>query len=121
MRILKGLLSSAPMLLALAIQPAAAFDCAKAQSTVEKAICADGKLKAADDAMAAAYAGLRNSLNGPDRKALGAAQSKWVKDRETRCGYQEGAERTTCILTRPRSAADCCWPSLKPAPGLHRA
>lgn len=100
MKIVKSLLSAAPVLLVFGAQPAAAFDCAKAQSAVEKAICADAGLKAADDAMTAAYMSLRNSLAGSDRKALGASQSKWVKDRETGCGVQEGAERTSCILDR---------------------
>jgi len=98
MKIWKSLISSTPLLLAF-VQPAAAFDCGKAQSTVEKAICADQKLKAADDAMSAAYASLRNALTGPDRKALGASQGKWVKSREDRCGYQQGAELTNCILS----------------------
>lgn len=99
MKILKSLTSAMPLLLAF-IPPAAAFDCGKAQSPVEKAICADQKLKAVDDAMTAAYASLRNSLTGPDRKALGASQSKWVKGREDGCGYQQGAELTSCILSQ---------------------
>lgn len=82
------------------VLPAQAFDCSKAQSAVEKAICADTKLKAADDAMSAAYAALRNSLVGPDRKALGASQSKWVKSREDSCGYQQGADLGNCILSQ---------------------
>ena len=96
----KILLSATLVMLAFADRPAAAFDCTKAQSPVEKAICADTKLKAADDAMAAAYLALRNALTAPDRKALGASQSKWVKSREDNCGYQEGAELNTCILSR---------------------
>ncbi|MGE3873912.1 MAG: lysozyme inhibitor LprI family protein [Parvibaculaceae bacterium] len=99
MNIPKSLLSAALLLPVFGIGPASAFDCAKAQSPVEKAICADQKLKAADDAMTAAYLALRNALTGPDRKALGAAQSKWVKARENRCGYQQAAELTDCILS----------------------
>jgi uncharacterized protein YecT (DUF1311 family) len=95
-----GLLVVSGLLVTSGDAPALAFDCAKAQSTVEKAICADAKLKEVDDAMTAAYTSLRSSLTGSDRKALGASQGKWVKDRETTCGYQEGAERTTCILSR---------------------
>jgi uncharacterized protein YecT (DUF1311 family) len=78
--------------------PAAAFDCGKAQSVVEKAICADPKLKAADDAMGAAYAALREALTGAGRKSLAASQRKWVKSREDSCGYQQGAEHSSCVL-----------------------
>ena len=92
-------LSFAPLLLVFGGEPAVAFDCTKAQSPVEKAICADAKLKTADDAMAAAYQGLRDSLTGPDRKALGASQGKWVKSREDGCSAQQGAELTSCVLS----------------------
>jgi uncharacterized protein YecT (DUF1311 family) len=87
-------------LLAFGVAPAMAFDCSKAQSVVEKAICASDKLKASDDAMTAAYLALRNALTGPDRKTLGASQSKWVKAREDNCAYAEGAELDSCILER---------------------
>jgi uncharacterized protein YecT (DUF1311 family) len=100
MKISRGLVVCAPIVLASAVQPAAAFDCAKAQSVVEKAICADVKLKAADDAMTDAYLALRNSVTGPDRKTLGMSQSKWVKDRDSSCGVAEGSELTNCILDR---------------------
>lgn len=93
-------LSALPVLLVLGAEPAHAFDCSKAQSAVEKAICANDRLKASDDAMTAAYLALRNSLTGPDRKTLGMSQSKWVKAREDNCGYQEGAELNTCVLDR---------------------
>jgi uncharacterized protein YecT (DUF1311 family) len=92
-------LSLTPLLIIFGGEPATAFDCMKAQSPVEKAICTDAKLKSADDAMAAAYLALRDELTGPDRKSLGASQSKWVKSREDNCGSQEGAELTNCVLT----------------------
>lgn len=97
MRIPKTLLSCAPLLLVFGIQPAMAFDCAKAQSPIEKAICADPTLKAADDAMSAAYSSLREALNTAERKGLAASQRKWIKGREDSCGVQEGAELTKCI------------------------
>ena len=90
----------AGLLLIACIVPVRAFDCAKAASSIEKAICTDPKLKAADDAMATAYAALRDSLVGADRKSLGASQRKWVKSREDSCGYQQGAEQANCILSQ---------------------
>lgn len=98
MRISKTLLSCTPLLLAFGITPAAAFDCTKAQSTVEKAICADEKLRVADDAMSTAYSTLRGALNANERKGLAASQRKWIKGREDSCGVQEGAELSSCIL-----------------------
>lgn len=89
----------AGLVLSAGVIPAQAFDCGKAASPVEKAICADPKLKAVDDAMGAVYATLRRAFTGNDRKALGASQRKWVKSREDNCGYQQGAELTSCILT----------------------
>ncbi|HTN96120.1 MAG TPA: lysozyme inhibitor LprI family protein [Nordella sp.] len=98
MRIAKTLLSCTPLLFFFGVTPAVAFDCAKAQSPVEKAICADDKLKTADDAMAAAYVSLREALTQAERKGFTASQRKWIKSREDSCGYQEGPERTSCIL-----------------------
>lgn len=89
----------AGLLLTAGVAPAQAFDCGKAESAVEKTICADPKLKATDDAMGAVYATLRAALTGGDRKALVASQRKWVKTREDNCGYQQGTELTNCILT----------------------
>jgi uncharacterized protein YecT (DUF1311 family) len=88
----------AGLLLTASIVPAQAFDCAKAKSAVEKAICGDPKLKAADDAMTAAYLALRDSLAGAERKGVGASQRKWVKSREDSCGYQQGADLGRCLL-----------------------
>jgi uncharacterized protein YecT (DUF1311 family) len=98
MRISKILLSCTPLLLAFGVTPAAAFDCTKAQSTVEKAICADEKLRVADDAMSTAYSTLRGALNANERKGLAASQRKWIKSREDSCGVQEGAGLSNCIL-----------------------
>lgn len=98
MKILNSLLCCSPLLFAVGVTPATAFDCAKARSSIEKAICADQKLKAADDAMSAAYSALRAALNANERKGLAASQRKWIQNREDSCGVQEGAELTSCIL-----------------------
>src|SRR5262245_1997105 len=98
MKVLKIAFSLVSLLPVFGFQPAVAFECGKAKSPVEKAICADARLNAADDAMTAAYVGLRNALAGADRKVLGASQSKWVKSREDNCGSQQDAEFTLCIL-----------------------
>ena len=57
---------------------AASFDCAKAQSAVEKRICATPRLSALDDELAATYAEARRLAADP--AALKAAQQAWIKD-----------------------------------------
>jgi len=63
--------------------PAAlAIDCAKASSSVEKAICANPKAQQADDDMVAAFSNLKQSLKPADQKVLVANQASWIKSRE---------------------------------------
>ncbi|VWC84727.1 PF07007 family protein [Burkholderia lata] len=62
---------------------AAGFDCAKAASPTEKAICADATLSKLDGDLAAAW---KQALaKGGDTAALKAAQLKWLKQRD-QCG-----------------------------------
>ena len=62
---------------------AAGFDCAKAASPTEKAICADAALSKLDGDLATAW---KQALGkGGDTAALKAAQLKWLKQRD-RCG-----------------------------------
>lgn len=48
--------------------PALAFDCAKATTDVEKAICADPQLKTLDDQLADAYAAVKAASAPPEQK-----------------------------------------------------
>ncbi|KFG97766.1 hypothetical protein GQ56_0107650 [Burkholderia paludis] len=78
---------AASALLMLTLLPlaahAAGFDCAKAVSPAEKAICADAGLSKLDGELAAAW---RQALaKGGDTAASKAAQLKWLKQRD-RCG-----------------------------------
>ncbi|TDP46848.1 lysozyme inhibitor LprI family protein [Zavarzinia compransoris] len=77
--------------LVLAAAPASAFDCAKATTAVERAICADPALKAADDAMSAAYAEARARLDAAGQKALRSMQLDWIRLRDGRCSGWDGA------------------------------
>ena len=94
------LLSSAALAAAILLAPsAAAFDCAKASTDTEKAICADPAVKAADDAMTAAYQTLLKTLEGDQPGMLKASQVAWLKQREMMCGLQEqAAEKSACLL-----------------------
>ncbi|MBL8908444.1 MAG: DUF1311 domain-containing protein [Rhizobiales bacterium] len=77
---------------------AVAFDCAKASSRTERAICAEPTLKAADDAMGEAYAALRHSLQGSEVGMLQLAQKRWLKLRDDRCASESGKELTSCLF-----------------------
>lgn len=67
----------------LAGSSAWAMDCAKAASALDKRICSDRQLKAADAAMSAAYFKLLQSIKDPEIHAsLIESQRRWVKARE---------------------------------------
>ena len=72
-------------LLACAVPAAAAsFDCAKAQSRVEKAICADAEVSALDEHLARYYAAARSTL-GRAADCMRADQVLWLRTRNA-CG-----------------------------------
>ena len=62
--------SAVSLLMLHSAGPADAFDCARASTAMERAICADPTLKATDDAMSAAYSSLRQRLQGRERGML---------------------------------------------------
>lgn len=96
------LMSSAALAATIALAPAAAaFDCAKASTDTEKAICADPAVKAADDAMTAAYQSLLAKAQGDQPAMLKASQVAWLKLRDMNCGWQEKAEeKSACLLEK---------------------
>ena len=77
----------------LAILPAAAaaadygpsFDCAKASTTVEKAICDDSTLSDFDRWVGQLYKGLSAELDSAGQAALKAEQRGWLKDERNAC------------------------------------
>lgn len=77
--------------------PAQAFDCNKAQTVVEKAICADPELLAADEAMARAYGEVRELSTQAERKMLAAAQKTWIAEREASCAKSTSEETAACV------------------------
>ncbi|MFN4143081.1 lysozyme inhibitor LprI family protein [Aestuariivirga sp.] len=70
--------------------PALAFDCAKARTEVEKAICADPALKQADDALGEAYAAAKSGLDPAGQAILAQSQKRWIARREFCSGMGEG-------------------------------
>lgn len=77
--------------------PANAFDCAKSTTKVEKAICSDRALGAADADMANAYAAVRDASNPSEKKMLALSQRRWIERRENYCGFEEGVILAACI------------------------
>ena len=65
--------------------PAAAFDCGKARTASEKAICASPVARAADEAMGQAFAKLIAEGNPSAKPAIVAAQAHWLRDRDNAC------------------------------------
>src|SRR5262245_6685276 len=81
---------------------AQSFDCTKARTAVETAICADASLKAQDVQLAQAYARLLAAMQArePEKAAqLRDEQRRWVQERERSCGTQGEAPAriTACI------------------------
>lgn len=73
-----------PLVMALA-PPAMAFDCGRASTIVEKAICAEPALKSLDARMEAAYAEAKSLSSKPEQKMLARSQKAWIAERETGC------------------------------------
>ncbi|MCA8023524.1 lysozyme inhibitor LprI family protein [Burkholderia metallica] len=79
---LRSVVAAALLALLPAVAHAAGFDCTKAASPTEKAMCADAALSKLDGDLTAAW---KQALaKGGDTAALKAAQLKWLKQRD-RC------------------------------------
>src|SRR5439155_17320533 len=85
------------ILLLLALAPAGSpvraqsFDCAKARTAVETAICADASLKAQDVQLAQAYARLLATTQArePEKVAqIRDEKRRWIQERERSCAAQ---------------------------------
>lgn len=86
---------SAALLLSLSAAPALAFDCTKAKTAVEKAICADPALKKIDDDLATAYGAVKASLDEAAQKMMVISQKRWIARREG-CG-SDGQNPAACV------------------------
>jgi uncharacterized protein len=61
---------------------AQAFDCTKASTEVEMAICGNVELKTLDDALAKAYAQVKSTSSAAEQKMLVRSQKRWIATRE---------------------------------------
>lgn len=91
---------------------AVSFDCTKASTFVEKAICIDPLLGKLDDALSANYTHMRASNIGDGaRKDLKTTQQKWLSERN-KCTTSE------CVTSAYRKRIDevCEYPVIS---GIH--
>lgn len=88
------------------------FDCTKASSAVEQTICGHADLGDADRAMAAAYAKLLATLQGPAREHLQADQARWLQTNLRLCdsslqvalaASEIDSQRYDCLKSRIKS------------------
>lgn len=97
--------------LVLAATPALAFDCTRATSAVDLAICGDDAALAANGRMEAAYGALRSGLAADGRAMLLAGQREWLVYRDRRCGAvaaclaEESDNRTASLASTPAGMA----------------
>lgn len=82
---MRALLLIPAVLLAGAASPASAFDCAKARTALETAICADPAANRADDSMGAAYAAVQGESGKAEAQMLLRNQRAWLRRRESVC------------------------------------
>jgi uncharacterized protein len=80
-----GFMCSAILLVTHEGALAASFDCTKAQSKMERAICANPTLSVLDEKLAAAYKSARATLSPDAAKTLGTGQLSWLKFTSESC------------------------------------
>ena len=89
----------------LFVGPAAAFDCGKATTASEMAICADPAALAADADLSKAYAALLNGLEPAQKPQLAAAQIGWLRRRDAICASGDIAAKGACLARETRERA----------------
>ena len=89
------------LLLAGGVAHAASFDCSKAKSPQEKAICSSAKLSAADDQLAAAYKAWLAAVPPDVVPEVREEQRGWLRSLASACKSEEAASTTalaSCML-----------------------
>jgi len=81
----KTLLALSLSFLMSTLAHAASFDCTKAKTAQEKAICASPDLSAADDEMAAAYRASLTAVQSQWARGIRENQLDWLRNRDASC------------------------------------
>jgi uncharacterized protein len=69
----------------------ASFDCDKAQTPLEKAICSDIRLGHADVVLSRVYAGILNNSDKQERAALIQSEKQWLQSIPPTCGLSDAS------------------------------
>lgn len=110
---LKLILALAALLFVVSPAAAASFDCGKAQSSFERAICSDAELSAQDDILAQAYQTALGGLSVDAANEVKPAQRAWLGYAERVCSddaqpiasdYTD--EQRQCLATTFRRVQD---------------
>jgi uncharacterized protein YecT (DUF1311 family) len=83
--------------LALQPIPRASFDCGKAATPLEKAICSDPKLGRADIVLARAYAAALKEAYARDRPSLIVSERKWLRSIPAKCNLSASPPSTATL------------------------
>lgn len=78
------------------------FDCDKARTVVENAICYSSTAASLELALDQAYRAWLNGLNGPDIDILKKEQQDWLRKRDVICGAERSAFQCVETLYRAR-------------------
>jgi uncharacterized protein len=102
----------------------ASFDCAKAKSPIEKAICSDSDLGALDEQLGNVYTSLRNNLSEPAKAKLRSYQTTWIKSLSTDCSIEIKGKDTkklaVCLGAIYKSRVDLLETYTKPISGMYK-
>jgi uncharacterized protein YecT (DUF1311 family) len=113
----------------------ASFDCAKAQTPLEKAICSDIGLGHADIVLSRVYSGLLRNSNETDKAGLIQSERQWLRSVPAKCGLvappfstksldcarNQFEFRFTALDSCQESIADCLRDVDAPARPHHRS
>lgn len=103
---------------------AASFDCAKAKSQIEKAICADAHLGSLDEKLGVVYLGLRSNLTDVAKNKLRAHQSLWIKGLSSVCPSESKNKDATkfisCLSNSYKSRVTYLESFSQPIAGIYR-
>lgn len=87
--------------------PVASFDCAKATTAIEKAVCGDAALARLDREVAQAYGQRLGQIEAAtDRDAMREKQRRWLGRRDAACSDQSGAALDACLTGVYRTRLD---------------
>lgn len=102
----------------------ASFDCAKAKSQIEKAICADSALGGLDEKLGKVYSSLRSNLTDVAKNKVRASQSSWLKSLPTSCSSEAKNKDTSkfiaCLTNSYNSRISYLESFLKPIAGFYK-